>query len=317
MTDGGNNPGARGRIGVVFEKIRPWLNLMGRLIAIVCLVILVSIVVRYWDQLPTVKWSGLSVLVCGLVVFFGVFGHGLNALTWKALMARQQPVSLGQSLSITGRSQIARYLPGNVFHYVGKAVLAKNEGLGTRWVVMTMVIETAILIVAALLVGGFGFAFARHAWVYLALGTIVAFVIAPILLYLVRSRIRPVSDVIEKVGIGNLLLGLLCQITNLLLLGTSAYLFARFLWPGLFDLGWWELTWASSLAWVCGFVTPGAPGGVGVRESILVALFSGSIGVASSAALFLALRLAQVIADLLVFMIVMLVGRTRWKQPCH
>jgi hypothetical protein len=311
MTDAPGDTEAKERPGNLFAVVRPGLNVVGRLIAITCLVILVSIVVRYWDQLPVIDWTAGSILVCGLVVAFGLVGHGLNVLTWKALMGQREPVTFLQSLSIVGRSQIARYLPGNVFHYVGKAVLAKNQGLSTRWVVTSMVLETVILIVAALLVGGVGYGIAREAWVALAGGGIVVVIVVPILFRLTASHFPSVPEAMDAVGRANLAFSLVCQTTNLLLLGTSAYLFGRFLWPGLFVLGWWDLTWASALAWVCGFVTPGAPGGVGVREGILVGLFSGALGVAAAAALFLALRLAQVLADLLFFVFVVVVDRIR------
>ena len=52
-----------------------------------------------------------------------------------------------------------------------------------------------------------------------------------------------------------------------------------------------------AIAWVVGYITPGAPGGLGVREAILVAALAPIHGAETAFALALVLRLATVAAD--------------------
>ncbi|REJ77060.1 MAG: hypothetical protein DWQ36_18240 [Acidobacteria bacterium] len=55
------------------------------------------------------------------------------------------------------------------------------------------------------------------------------------------------------------------------------------------------------LAFLAGYVVPGAPGGLGVRESLLVVLLGNEMGDSQALALALQFRLATVAADLLLF----------------
>ena len=59
----------------------------------------------------------------------------------------------------------------------------------------------------------------------------------------------------------------------------------------------WTLTGIFALAWVAGFLTPGAPGGLGVREAILVAALDPIYGGAPALAVTVCLRLVTTAGD--------------------
>ena len=61
------------------------------------------------------------------------------------------------------------------------------------------------------------------------------------------------------------------------------------------------LTAAFALAWVVGFVTPGAPAGLGVREALLLAMLSHGMGASNASLLIVALRIATTLGDMLCF----------------
>jgi glycosyltransferase 2 family protein len=64
---------------------------------------------------------------------------------------------------------------------------------------------------------------------------------------------------------------------------------------------------ASATGWIAGYVTPGAPGGVGVREAVfLVAVGQESLVITLAV---IGFRLVSVTADLIVFFIGALVDR--------
>lgn len=56
-------------------------------------------------------------------------------------------------------------------------------------------------------------------------------------------------------------------------------------------------------AWVAGYVLPGAPGGLGVREAIVVALLTPVVGAGAAIGLSLTMRLATVSGDGLAFLL--------------
>jgi uncharacterized membrane protein YbhN (UPF0104 family) len=63
------------------------------------------------------------------------------------------------------------------------------------------------------------------------------------------------------------------------------------------------LTTAFALAWVVGFVTPGAPAGLGVREAVLLLLLAHGMGAANASLLILTLRIATTLGDMLCFIL--------------
>lgn len=284
---------------------------LGRIVSLVCIVFLVGTLLRYRQDLPAIRSDGRALAAGATVILFGVLSVGLNALTWQRLIRKLQPVSWRQAVSITGRSQIAKYLPGNVFHYLGKVILARQVGLRTPVVVLSMLIETAIAVATGGAIGLLGFGLAAQEYRTLSIVLLAALLCSPLAWPFLKSRFQVVHDAIDRIGILNLLQAVTCQAINFGLFGTSAFLLARGMWSEPLPLGWWELTWGCALAWIVGFITPGAPGGVGVREGLLVVIFSGQIGTGSAAALFLVLRFAQVASDGLAFAIAALINRDR------
>jgi glycosyltransferase 2 family protein len=81
-----------------------------------------------------------------------------------------------------------------------------------------------------------------------------------------------------------------------LVLGGSFWLSAR----GLLDVPEYDAAFyvgAFAIAWLAGLVAVYAPGGLGVREAVLVALLSSRIGAANALVLAAASRLIFILAD--------------------
>jgi hypothetical protein len=60
-----------------------------------------------------------------------------------------------------------------------------------------------------------------------------------------------------------------------------------------------DLIFAASLSWIVGFVVIGVPGGIGVRESVFVALMTAPIGATLALSVAVAARLVTIAVDLL------------------
>ena len=58
-----------------------------------------------------------------------------------------------------------------------------------------------------------------------------------------------------------------------------------------------------SLAWVAGFIIPGAPGGIGVREVVLIFFLSPIIGEPEGIAVAIALRFVTLLGDIFFFIV--------------
>jgi len=58
-----------------------------------------------------------------------------------------------------------------------------------------------------------------------------------------------------------------------------------------------------SIAWLAGFIIPGAPGGIGVREAVIIFFISPIIGEPQSIAVSIALRIVTLLGDVWFFVI--------------
>lgn len=229
----------------------------------------------------------------------------------------------GGAIAVWARSQIAKYLPGNVFHYVWRQALGRRLGLRHETLVASHLLEMGSLLAAAALVGAGGAALARSsaaAAVSLPLAAaaaLVALLAWPLLDAALRrlpataARMSALprlaaGETLRLVAPAGLMHGLFLAATGLVLVVLAGLVGAGGAAAG--DAGSGSLAvpalrldglWLYALAWVAGTLTPGAPGGLGVREAVLTLGLAGALGDARAALVAIALRVVTLLGDLL------------------
>lgn len=250
----------------------------------------------------------------GRWILLGALGYALLsvllALAWWWLAGIYGPrPSVRSGYAVYARSQLAKYLPGNAFHYVSRQLLGRRAGLSHPALVGSGLLEMGSLLLAAVLLGGVGLSSASSAatagllsWPWVLAAGLMALLAWPFLDALLR-RWRPTSRWLAELP--QLSLG-----RTLRLLGPSVALHLAFFagtgillvllasaWDQPFgDLA--SLLWVFPIAWAAGTVSIGAPAGVGVREAVLALTLEPLVGPARAAALALALRLVTSGGDL-------------------
>ncbi len=197
----------------------------------------------------------------------------LLALAWTRLASREQPVDVVTSLACYGPGVIAKYIPGSVFQYGSRQLLGSELGLGHKQMVSASLFEAGFHIPAALITAGVLYIGGGPAALVCALcaGVVVAV-----------FRTRPVIVAVGLQLVFFLGFGLLAASLAQFALGVSS--------PD-------RLASLFMLAWLAGFLVPVAPGGIGVRESALLAL-AGTLEPAGTVAAFaLITRLSTSLGD--------------------
>lgn len=249
-----------------------------------------------------------------------------GALGWAAVVhAAYPPAERMRLIAVVAKSQVAKYLPGNVFQYVGRVSGASSLGVPATVSALSIMMEAAFAAAAALLIGLTGYvgdiellteAMPGGARPFLvATGAAGAGAAAFIVIALLSTRIsgvvRSLHAVLRPRPIAEaFLLYLASQV--LLSLAMLVLLTSMFATVGAEST--LRLIAAASFAWVTGFLTPGSPGGLGVREAVFVALAGPEIGTETALAGALVLRFATVLVDLVVFGSAILADR-RWATP--
>jgi hypothetical protein len=213
-------------------------------------------------------------------------------------------------------SQFAKYVPGNVAHIIGRVALARRYGFALSRVVVAMTFEVGWNIVSAIIVAGVALliegpvlfaALPELPLEFIAVALVAALAI-PVASAWVLDRWRPAPLARLMKGVDVTVPGIASTFACVVLYGLG-FVLAGFALDVLargplatVDSHLALLTGVFAFAWVAGFITPGAPGGLGVREAILVAGLSPVYGPGTAIALALIVRVCNVAADALGFL---------------
>ena len=256
----------------------------------------------------------LALAVAAGTLVYALAGLAL-AEAWRQLLGPGPAAAYPRQHRILyGRTQIAKYLPGNVFHLVGRQVLGRRLGHAQGALALASLAEAVslLLVAGALALPLVWSGIARlpampPAWlVVVAAGLITAGVAAA--LAGLGGRIRDRAGVTPRIGErsrrwaprvlrAGLLHTLFFVVAGLVLWAVAAAIQD----PARPALGPIVAISTMAAAWWAGFVAPGSSAGVGVREAVLVLALAPHVGSDGAVLVALALRLVTTLGDLLFF----------------
>ena len=230
-------------------------------------------------------------VVAGLALIYSLLNLMLALAWWSLLKHFGASTSRRWAISAYGISQIARYVPGNIFHLVGRQAIGMAAGVAGWPLAKSAVWELGLISLA---------------------GGLLSLVTLPLLVPSLPVKAMVILFV-AVVGIVAVLLWrflgpLVAQafgwyvgfltLTGMLFVGLIEMLAENF---GGVGVDWLLLGGAYVLAWLAGLVTPGAPAGLGVRELVLLFLLKGAVGEADLLLAVVLGRLVTVGGDFLFF----------------
>ena len=281
-------------------KAKRWIRLAGNVLSVLAVVFIAQQLVAYHDELKATPLLGVVPMIILLsVVYAGACAF--TAMGWyEALKHVGQPISIRSAQVIYGTSQLAKYVPGNVFHLASRQGQGMAEGLPGWALAKSMFWELATLSLSAAL-----FAFLLIPLVWPAVGPGLA-----LLVYLMSLVVMVL--VLSLYQRRHLALALLW---NSAFMTVNGFIFGTLLFlmlpePAVQPGFWLIAVPAYILAWLGGFLTPGAPAGVGVRELIAFALLQSWYPEAIVLAAVLGGRIISVCGDVLFFGLALWLRRT-------
>ena len=275
---------------------------------------------RHLADIPPIDWSIAIVLTLVLSIVITALNTFTIALNWRLLLRDQDVhVSLLHVWQMVAVSQIGKYLPGNVGHFAGRAVLGKEQGIPLGVTVATTSIETIwnvivgaalTLLALALGIGGFESVLEdSFATTEMLVALLLVSVAAPTVGIMVMNRVFPRLSlklgggalvkpprVVTSLVVGGIILFNLFVLGAVLKLQATAVFQAHggnfFLFALLF-----------SVAWIIGYLVPGSPGGMGVREAMMLLLFTPVIGAGATLGISVTMRVTSILGDGLAFLL--------------
>lgn len=189
------------------------------------------------------------------------------ASAWSLLLwANKIPSNWKLDFKIVLGTQIAKYLPGNVFHYAGRMVHYKASGLQFSSSGIVLIHEIALVASTALVIGLLA-TFLPSLLTLSVLGMGMASWLIPVVFGGRIWRERRI-ELPSRRMLSGYLLASGCYAIGFVL---SAAIYLLVL-ENVTRSETLPLLGASTLSWVAGFLTPGSPGGVGVREVVFTSI---------------------------------------------
>lgn len=235
-----------------------------------------------------------------------------NAIPWNILVntITGEKINFTDTIMVYVKSNLMKYVPGNVFQYVGRNEIALKKNLSHIKVATATVLDVMITVLAAAIISllflyDYIFKFIEHtSWAHIALITIViVLLLAIFVIFIFRKKLahkfKKYDYLISKKNIKGVLLCLVyyiivLMISSLMYLVVMIFVLDVSLTPKLFL----NLFSAYTLAWLVGFITPGAPAGIGIKEAVMVGVTGGLVNVSDITLSMVVLRILLTIADL-------------------
>jgi len=226
-------------------------------------------------ELATVDWGALV----GSFLLFTA-GTAAGGLIWLVILNALGVQTESRWAILFFKAQLGKYIPGSVWQYAGRAAGARAYGIPIRPVAVSLPIEFAASAIAA------------GSTVGLLLGWWGAFIIAAVFTALILG----VALAHHRRAIVAAIRATFLYVPVWLILGASFWLCARGLVAvAVRDLAFYVAAFA--VAWLAGLAAVYAPGGLGVREAVLIALLSSRIGAADALVVAAASRLMLIVVD--------------------
>jgi uncharacterized membrane protein YbhN (UPF0104 family) len=264
-----------------------------------------------WLQTSALNYELLiTVFVCSIIYGLSEF---LLSFAWRKLLIwfGDKDISTNLCNRIYGKSQIAKYIPGNIFHVLGRHILGSQVGIKHIVLAGATVYEILGLLSISILIGFSGMVIFGLGDIYFSLYQIISILLTalviiglaiPLAPYLMSLRgiiipYKGIGDSFLNIGKVYLFYFIFFLIAGLLLaVITNIFLDINFIITA-------KLIVIFSIAWIAGFIIPGAPGGIGVREAVIIFFITPIIGEAQSIAVAIALRFITLLGDVWFFII--------------
>lgn len=300
--------------------IKKLVKYLGNIIAILSVIFVVWAVIKLDIDFTQIK--DVPAFVC--ITVFGTLLVGITvygmAFGWKIILQYllEQRVVYGDAAKIYAKANIGKYMPGNVMHYVERNLFAAKLGLSQLEVATSSVIEVVGVILSAILLSIIltcrEFVTTIRNLVSLKIAFLVLCVcaigcIVVIIFYKRSMRFQTMIQRILNVKfIWAILKVMLVYSVVLICQGFLLMLICRYVLhcelnaqQSLIIIAYYIL------AWVVGFVVPGAPGGIGVREMIIVMLMNGIVGEEVILVAALIHRMVSILGDVVAYLFSLLI----------
>ena len=295
------------------SSVKPWLKRAKPYLRWFVLALTLGFVLhtlrQNWQQVLSLRFAPYAIAQLLLALGITLAAHIWSGWVWYwILRLLAAPIPREGAIIAYLKTNLGKYLPGNVWHFVGRIQFLRAADTPTGTAITGVILEPLLMAVAALAIAMVSLP-ANWLQGVILVGGLVAIhprVLNPILKWLAQAKIKQTeikpTDSEAETNIPELkrypLWPLLGEIGFVVFRGVGFLLcFLALDSLGLGDI--WRILGAFSLAWLLGLVVPGAPSGLGVFEATVLTVLTPTFPAAIVLGAVALYRLNSTLAELL------------------
>jgi len=276
------------------QKGNKVVRILGNLLMCIALIYTIKKLISYEVDLSIIK-EPISIIIILISVCIYIINVILGCWPWRAVVSEvaKEKVPFMEIALIYTKANIYKYVPGNVFQYVGRNELATKRDLKHSDVALSTIIDTiwnlfSIGAVSVILYwDGFilwiNYQEISKEYIIIAIFILCIFIlVAAIIIKKFHIQAVKLQEKLKKLFKKSFYI---CLIKNFVFYAiqciiNSIITFSIFMIISSEDFSFFSFKLclgAILVSWIIGFITPGAPGGLGVRETVLIFLLKGEL----------------------------------------
>lgn len=278
-------------------KLKYLLTLFGKLLGVLGLVFVFYTLSQEYTLSSFSQQFILFIDILPLLMLLNMLSILIGIYAWQKMLQHyaSNPLDYITAYYHFSKTEIAKYLPGNIFHFIGRQVLSSKIGISQAQMLKISLLFSLLLLTGTILSSTiFAFASVELSTILLILMTLATLVSMGILFYLypsfpLKKKLSLNLSLAFSITMQGLMLGFIIMYQN-----EDLSLSLFFLCVSIY-----------ALSWLIGFATPGASGGLGVREGAFIGMVSYvSLDISSESIVFsiLLVRLINILVDVLLYL---------------
>lgn len=285
---------------------------LGNALMVIAIVFIGYKLYQYREEVAgAFTWKiGVVMLVSSLITTCLII---ISSVLYANLVARVsgKEVPLGMASQMYCKSNLYKYIPGNILQYVGRNQIAELSNAGHDRVILASFLEVGFTVIGALTAS---IILARQYvldWLHNQnTGLIVAVIVAAAVIVVifcillakkVPKRFKELRSILNHRNIGYFVAMIVFIELNQMLNGLMFTYLLKQIVGTLPKEYWSNVAGVYSFAWLVGFVTPGAPGGMGIREVLLSVLLANAVAPEMVTIAVIFNRIVTVLGDLIAY----------------
>ncbi|MEY2858903.1 MAG: hypothetical protein RLZZ74_3216 [Cyanobacteriota bacterium] len=259
----------------ILARIKPYLRwfILGGV-----LFFLVKTVKDRFAEVAAIRVDANGWGMLAIAVIVTIIAHVWSGWVWTWILAIfKQPLGVAEGIRVYLVTNIAKYSPGNIWHFYGRITAVGQKGGSRGAATLSVLLEPLLMAAAALLIGlvsstlGNAITWDRQIWFQLAALGAILMGIQPRILNILLHRLSRSKNKADATAADAI------ELTKYPLapfVGEMGFVILRGIGFILTFVALQTVTWqqipqlfsAFSFAWLLGLIVPGAPGGLGIFE---------------------------------------------------